>query len=48
MLQYLSPSTKAILDALRVSGGPMGTGALASLAGVSRMSASDMGPAVIY
>lgn len=40
VLGRLSPSAKAILDALRVAGRPLGTGALADLAGVSRMTAT--------
>lgn len=40
ILQRLSPSARTILDALRTADRPLGTGSLAELVGVSRMTAT--------
>jgi len=40
ILSRLTPSAKTLLDALRATGKPMGTGALADIAGISRMTAT--------
>lgn len=40
ILATLTPSARALLDALRVANQPLGTGQLAELAGVSRMTAT--------
>lgn len=40
VLARLGPSARSILDALRLTGRPLGTGTLADLAGVTRMTAT--------
>lgn len=40
VLARLAPSARALLDALRLEGRPLGTGQLAELAGVTRMTAN--------